>query len=144
MNLQPIVYIAGPFRAPTPFAVAENVRAAERMGLAVARAGGMPLIPHANTGLFDGQLTAQFWITGTAELLRRSDAAIFLRTWETSEGSKLEKRLCDADDIPYLIEKNNQPEAHPPSPMVDYVLEDFIKRLQKLDKRICNRVINKG
>ncbi len=50
-----IIYIAGPYRAPTAWRIAENVRAAERVGLEVARAGAMPLIPHANTAHFQGE-----------------------------------------------------------------------------------------
>lgn len=50
-----IIYIAGPFRASTAWGIAENVRAAERVGLEVARAGAMPLIPHANTAHFHGE-----------------------------------------------------------------------------------------
>jgi hypothetical protein len=85
-----VVYVAGPFRGPTPWDVAENVRQAERLGLEVARLGAMPLIPHANTSLFDGQLSAKFWLDGTLELLRRSDAMILTPDWEQSSGARAE------------------------------------------------------
>ena len=71
-----VVYIIGPFRGKSHWEVAENVRNAERLGLEVAKLGAMPLIPHKNTENFDGLLTDEFWIEGTKELLRRSDAAI--------------------------------------------------------------------
>ena len=76
MSAPPIVYIAGPFSGPTPWDVACNVREAERWGLIVAQAGGMPLIPHANTQLFVGQCTEQHWYDGTLELMRRCDGVL--------------------------------------------------------------------
>lgn len=87
-----IVYIAGPFRAPTAWQIAENIRAAERIGLLVARAGAMPLIPHANTAHFQGQRDDQFWLDGTMELLRVTDGAVFIPRWHLSSGSCREMR----------------------------------------------------
>lgn len=82
-----IIYVAGPFRGLTPWDVAENVRAAERIGLLVAKAGAMPLIPHANTAHFEGQQPSKFWLDGTMELLRRCDGAVFIHGWRKSPGS---------------------------------------------------------
>lgn len=89
-----IVYVAGPFTAKTAWDIAENVRNAERVGLLVAQSGAMPLIPHANSHLFFGQCTAEFWYEGTKELLVRSDAAIFIPNWRSSVGSVGEWDLC--------------------------------------------------
>lgn len=86
-----VIYVAGPFRGKTAWEVAENVRRAERLGYEVARLGLMPLIPHANTAHFDGELTADFWLEGTMELLRRSDAVIFTPDWERSSGARAEE-----------------------------------------------------
>ena len=85
-----VVYIAGPFRGATPWDVEQNVRRAEALALEVARMGAMPLCPHANTRHFDGQLTAEFWLEGTLELLRRCDAVLLVPGWETSSGTKAE------------------------------------------------------
>lgn len=86
------VYVAGPFR-PSPIAsVLENIRAAERVGEALARAGAMPLIPHANTGAFDGLtgIPDQFWLDGTMELMRRCDAVVLTPDWQRSSGARAE------------------------------------------------------
>lgn len=85
-----VVYVAGKFRAKTAWGVAENVRAAERVGYEVAAAGAMPLIPHANTAHFDGTMTAEFWLEGTMELLRRCDAVVMVPGWRTSQGAMAE------------------------------------------------------
>jgi hypothetical protein len=107
----PIVYVAGPFTGATPWDVACNVRDAETWGLEVARAGGMPLIPHANTSLFSGQLTEAFWYQGTLELMRRCDGIfVFERiridgqpspgvAAEIAEARRIGMPLLDVTDI---------------------------------------------
>ncbi len=90
-----LIYIAGPFRGTTPWDVAENVRAAERYGLAVAKGGAYPVIPHANTQHFDKQMSDHFWINGTMALMLKCDAVAFMPNWEESEGAKAEARECE-------------------------------------------------
>lgn len=91
-----VVYVAGRFRGPSAWAIAENVRRAEAAGLNVAELGAMPLIPHANTALFHGLLTDRFWIEGTQELLRRADAVFVfnINDLDTSEGTRGEVDLA--------------------------------------------------
>ena len=93
MNLAPdivlkVIYIAGPFRASTHWGVVQNVRRAEVWGLEVAKAGHMPLIPHANTPHFHGLGSEDFWIEGTAELLRRCDGIIAIPWSKDSSGTR--------------------------------------------------------
>lgn len=95
-----LVYIAGPFRAPTAWQMAENVREAERWGLEVARRGAMPVIPHANTHLFHGQLTEEFWVRGTLLLLERCDAGFFIPNWTKSVGANAEYSYCEMAGTP--------------------------------------------
>jgi len=90
-----IVYIAGKLRGATSWAIEQNVRYAEGLGLDVARLGAMPLIPHANTRFFQGECTDQLWLEGTLELLRRSDAVLMVPGWETSQGALGEKKEAD-------------------------------------------------
>lgn len=96
------MYIAGPFRAPTAWGIAENVRRAERWGLEVARLGAMPLIPHANTAHFHGEGADQLWLDGTLELLRRCDAALLTPGWKNSSGSRGEREEALRLGIPLL------------------------------------------
>lgn len=81
-----VVYVAGKFTAPDTWQRVRHVRKAEELGFAVAEAGAMPLIPHANTTNFDGTLSVEFWYEGTLELLRRCDAMILVPGWEGSRG----------------------------------------------------------
>lgn len=85
-----VCYIAGPFRGPSGWDIAENVRAAERLGLKVALLGGMPLIPHANSAHFHGQGSDEFWLEGTLELLRRCDCVVTSPDWRRSRGTRAE------------------------------------------------------
>jgi len=86
-----VVYVAGPFTAKTAWDIENNIRRAEELGFEVAKAGAMPLIPHANTRWFHGQCTAEFWYEGTLELLRRCDAIILVKDWDTSKGARGEE-----------------------------------------------------
>jgi hypothetical protein len=95
-----VIYIAGPVRAPTPWDVTENIRAAERWAFEVAKLGFMPLCPHSNTGHFHGSLSETFFIDGTAELLRRCDGAVFIPGWPKSMGSQGEFKICAERRIP--------------------------------------------
>lgn len=97
--LPPVVYIAGKFRADTTWERAENVREALRWALRVAEAGAMPLCPHANTELFFGQLTEEFWIPGTKALLAGCDASLFIPNWQLSEGARGEYDFCEQHEI---------------------------------------------
>lgn len=83
-----VVYVAGPFRAPTPIEVRANVLRAEQLGCAVLQLGAMPLIPHANTGHFDSVAPQDLMIEGTLELMRRCDAVVFTDDWQRSVGAR--------------------------------------------------------
>ncbi len=99
-----IVYTAGRFRAPTPWGVHQNVQRAERAALEIANAGAMPLCPHMNTKNFDGLLTGEFWIEGTLELMKRSDAVyVFDPKWRDSQGTIGEILTATRRDIPVLM-----------------------------------------
>lgn len=87
-----LVYIAGPYRAPSAWAIERNVRAAEAVGYDVAAAGGYPIIPHCNTrGWFEGaRPDGEFWMAATLELMRRCHAVLLMNTWEQSSGARAE------------------------------------------------------
>lgn len=91
-----IIYVAGRFSAPTREGVEANILAAVDVALDVARTGGFPITPHANTAhpLFENLQPYSFWIEGTAELLRRSDALITVPGWEASSGARGEVELA--------------------------------------------------
>jgi hypothetical protein len=83
-----VVYIAGPFRGPTPWVVEQHVRIAEALAFAVAQIGAMPLCPHTNTRFFHGTMTDEFWLDGTIELMSRCDAVLLTRDWHESQAAR--------------------------------------------------------
>lgn len=96
----PVVYVAGKFRGPNAWTIECNIRNAEHVGMLVAQAGGMPLIPHANTRFFHGTMSDEFWLEGTIELLRRCDALITVADWRESVGAKAEVAEAERLNIP--------------------------------------------
>jgi hypothetical protein len=88
-----MVYVAGPFSAPTREGVELNIRKAVAVGLDVAKIGAFPVIPHANTAHpdFEKLQPYTFWIDGTLELMRRCDAVLMVPGWESSKGATKER-----------------------------------------------------
>ena len=83
-----VIYIAGKYRGPTPWAIEQNIRAAEDMAARVIQLGMMPLCPHANTRHMEGLADDQFFLDGTMELLRRCDAVVLVPNWRDSAGAR--------------------------------------------------------
>lgn len=104
------LYVAGPFMAATAFEIAGNVRAAEAVGLEIAKAGCMPMIPHANTASFHDQpIPVEHWYEGTLELMRRCDGVVCLPTWQRSKGARGERAEAEALGLP--VHDYESPEA---------------------------------
>jgi len=86
----PVIYIAGPYRAATPWKILQNIRQAQAVALQVWKLGAVALCPHANTALFDGEAADDIWLEGDLELLRRCDAIVLTEDFEQSSGARAE------------------------------------------------------
>jgi len=98
-----VIYIAGPFRATNAWLVAENVHRAEQAAHEVVELGAMPLTPHSIGARMDGTATAQFWISGTLELMRRCDAVLVLPGYQRSEGTLGEIAEAERLKLPIFL-----------------------------------------
>lgn len=101
---KPLVYIAGPFRAPTPWGVECNVREAERAGYALLEASGYgvaPVIPHAMFRYSDKLVPDECMLEVTLAILRKCDAVYLLPGWERSSGTRGE--LAEAQRLGLIV-----------------------------------------
>ena len=93
-----LVYVAGPYRAPTEWQLVQNIRKAEALALDVWRLGLACICPHKNTALLGGAAPDSLWLEGDLEMMRRCDAVICTDDWQRSEGARNEvaeaKRLA--------------------------------------------------
>lgn len=101
----PVVYVAGKFRGRDPWEVHRNVCEAELWAFDVAQLGAMPLCPHTNTAHFDGTLSAEFWLEGTLELLRRCDAVFATPNWTRSAGARAEVADALTRNVPVFASR---------------------------------------
>lgn len=102
MTTIPLVYVAGPYRSETAWGREKNIHAAKLWGVALAKAGAYPVIPHANTAHFDGEAGDDFWLSGTLALLRRCDGIILIDGWFRSTGARGEMLLARELKMPIL------------------------------------------
>lgn len=85
-----LIYIAGPYSAPTAVQRAANVQRAREVAAQVAALGAFPVTPHLlGTGIEDAGDDA-FWYRGTLELMRRCDAVVVLSGVDDSKGTRAE------------------------------------------------------
>ncbi len=87
---QVLVYIAGPYRAPTVRGIVENIRRAEELAVRLWRSGFAVICPHKNTALLDGAAPDEVWLKGDITMMLRCDAVVTVGDWEGSEGAQAE------------------------------------------------------
>jgi hypothetical protein len=104
VSSKPLVYIAGPFRAPTPWGVECNVREAEAAVAAMIEASAgmvVPIAPHMLFRYFDKLAPDTYFLEATLALLRKCDALYLLPGWERSSGTRGE--LQEANRLGLIV-----------------------------------------
>jgi len=104
----PLVYVAGPFTAPTAWEIERNVRAVEDVGALIVKAGAYPVMPHANTRYFHGTASAEFFYLGTMSLLIACHGAIFRDGWRGSAGARREHERAVSLSMPVYLEDERE------------------------------------
>lgn len=95
-----LIYVAGPFTAPTPDRVRDNIRRAAALGHEVRKLGAGALVPHligapyvhaASSCDLEDVFGYQWWIRETLLQMRRCDGVIMTPDWESSNGARGER-----------------------------------------------------
>lgn len=98
-----LIYIAGPFRAPSAWQVELNIRDAEALGHRVmANSNGElgAVIPHTMYRFFDKSLPDSVFLEASLELMRRCDGVLLARDWVGSAGTRAEVAEAERLGIP--------------------------------------------
>lgn len=91
---QKIIYIAGPYRAPTVNGIHNNiVRARKRMEWAWCN-NYVPICPHTNSAFTDGLVPDTIILAGCLKLLSVCDVILLMRGWRNSTGALRERELA--------------------------------------------------
>lgn len=101
----PIVYVAGPFRADTPWGVLTNVRRAEVVSKQLWDRGVFNICPHLLGANLDKSVPDRVMLAGTLEIARRCDALLLCMGWESSSGTLGEREAMRALGRPVFGEE---------------------------------------
>ena len=102
-----LIYIAGPYSAPTESGVFDNIMRARERGLALIKAGYAVIIPHLNSAFMP--VTRDEIMPGDLEILSRCDAIYLLRGWRTSKGAQQEWKRAIASKLEIYEECHREP-----------------------------------
>jgi hypothetical protein len=106
-----IVYVAGPYSAPTPQGVDANIQQARQAAIALWREGHVAICPHLNTAHFEDECPGLDFVKGDLEILSRCDALVMLPGWEQSKGARRELEFATERDIPVCLLQGQWPEG---------------------------------
>ncbi len=102
-----LAYIIGPYRAPTPYQIQQNINNAERAALKLWKMGYCVICPHKNSAHLDGECPDSTWLDGYLEIFKRCDLGVIFDGYGNSEGSRKEIDLAYYELIPIIhIDEN--------------------------------------
>ncbi len=121
-----LVYIAGPYSAPSIDGIEKNIRQAEKYALALAQANIYFICPHLNTAYFDSKIKINeiYYYNLGFELLARSDVLLVLPGWQKSKGTL--KEIAQAKKNNKLIYYINSPQPKDISAFVNWLVEETL------------------
>lgn len=95
-----LVYVAGPYRAPTEWEVKGNIADAEAAAANLWTHGFAVVCPHLNTAFFGGLVPDETFLAGDLVILERCDAVFTTPRWRTSKGAQGEVARARERGIP--------------------------------------------
>lgn len=103
MKKLPVVYLAGPYRALTPWLVEYNCRVAEEATLALMKLGVPVITPHLIGRNFDKEVPDDLVLGIMQELMLKCDVVVVLPDYAKSAGTKAEIELAKRHEMPVLF-----------------------------------------
>jgi hypothetical protein len=103
-----VVYVAGPYRAPTEWKTRKNIERSADKAMEVWRLNRdgetrvIPVAPCLNSAFFGGEIPDECYLHGDLALLLRCDAMIVADGWESSRGVRAEIRFAEENGIAVL------------------------------------------
>ena len=85
-----VAYIAGPYRARTPYGISCNINKASDVAAKYWLKGFAVICPHKNSAMFDGLAPDNVWLDGYLEIMCRCDVVVMMSGWQLSTGAKAE------------------------------------------------------
>ncbi len=85
-----LVYVAGPYSAPTPEGIEANIAEARKAAVALKLAGFSYFCPHLNSARFERDCPGvphEDWLRQDLLILRACHAVLMLPGWERSPGA---------------------------------------------------------
>lgn len=95
-----VVYVAGPYRAPTQKMVLQNIARARDVAAELWRMGFAVVCPHSNSALMDGVCPDDHFLNAYLEILKRCDLVVTCPGWSLSRGALGEVELALKSGIP--------------------------------------------
>jgi hypothetical protein len=97
-----IVYVAGPYGAPTHEGISANIQNARQVGIELWEMGHVPIVPHLNTAHFevDCKVPNDAYYQGDLKIQARCDCVVVVPGWENSKGTRDEIEYAGTIDQP--------------------------------------------
>lgn len=99
--MQPLIYVSGPYTAPSSEELAQNIQRAKLTGLKVRAVGFVPIVPHLAILHDDPRVfTYDKAMNECLEILVRCDAILMMEGWQESRGARIEHDAAITEGIP--------------------------------------------
>ena len=100
-----LIYVSGPYTAPTEEEINENIQRAEDIAVMLMRNGFDVITPHKNTaGYQQYEFTHERYLEQDINILSRCDAIIMMNGWRDSKGACIEMEYAREENIPIIFE----------------------------------------
>jgi len=103
-----VVYVAGPYRAPTEWKLRKNIEKSADKAMEVWKLNRngvkrvTPVAPCMNSAFFGGEISDTIILDAYLAVLLRCDAVVAADGWENSKGTLSEMRFAEENNIPVL------------------------------------------